>query len=80
MKPSKTDVLAENQGNGVEDRRGQESRVARNTSCDQRFGSVSSRWRKLGMVGFLFFAVKGILWLGAGYAALSANGCMLDRS
>ncbi|GJM26421.1 MAG: hypothetical protein DHS20C16_28360 [Phycisphaerae bacterium] len=37
--------------------------------------SKSTLVKKLGIAGFLFFTLKGMLWLVAGYAAVKANGC-----
>lgn len=42
----------------------------------RRQGLNSSHLKKLGIAGFLFFTLKGMLWLVAGYAAIKANGCV----
>lgn len=34
-----------------------------------------SLMKRVGIAGFVFFLVKGMLWLVVGYAAMMANGC-----
>jgi len=55
---------------GTQHRPGESGQSATTGRC-----SKSSLLRKLGFAGFLFFTLKGMLWLVAGYAAVKANGC-----
>lgn len=45
------------------------------TSLPQAPRPAPSLMKRLGLAGFVFFTVKGMLWLVVGYVAMMANGC-----
>ncbi|HNO77582.1 MAG TPA: hypothetical protein PKN33_05925 [Phycisphaerae bacterium] len=56
-------------GDAVDGPMGSSSSVAQ---CPRPSPSLMKR---VGIAGFVFFLVKGMLWLVVGYAAMMANGC-----